>query len=170
MTILYRLSTSFVVVKTVLENICRSCSNFVVVKTGLSNFYRPSTGFGEVQQASFDYRIACWRSVEVWQPHLNVLVACSGLCDTFYFNYHKACWMHVEDCHSRFDCHTACWRVVGFWQDSFDCCKQCRWRCCKPRQFWLPQIWLKLYVEWGSTYTTDTSMFMMMSTHIEVWR
>ena len=83
MTILYRLSTSFVVVKAVLENICRSCSNFVVVKTGLSNFYRPSTGFGEVQQASFDYRISCWRSVEVWQPYLNVLVTCSGLCDTF---------------------------------------------------------------------------------------
>ena len=59
MTILYRLSTNFAVVKTVLENICRPSTSFVVVKTGLSNFYRPSTGFGEVQQASFDYCIAC---------------------------------------------------------------------------------------------------------------
>ena len=30
----------------------------------------------------------------------------------------------------------------------------------------------KLYVEWESTNTTDTSVFMMkkISTHIEVWR
>ena len=59
MTILYRVSTSFAVVKSVLENICRSSTSFVVVKTGLSNFYRLSTGFGGVQKATFDYHIAC---------------------------------------------------------------------------------------------------------------
>ena len=57
MTILYRLSTSFVVVKTVLENIRRSSKNFVVVKTGLSNFYRPSTGFGEVRYSARQFRL-----------------------------------------------------------------------------------------------------------------
>ena len=49
MTILYRLSTIFAVVKTGFENIYKSPTSVAVVKTGLSNFYRPSTGFAALK-------------------------------------------------------------------------------------------------------------------------
>ena len=127
MTFPYRLSTRFVVVKTVLENICKSSTSLVIVKTDLFNFCRPSTGFGVGEQWRSDYHIACLRTVEVHQSS---------------FKYCKVCWLLVADRETHFNHHEACWTPEEDRHTCFDyLLKACRY---SARQFWLLQTLLNI--------------------------
>ena len=96
--------------------------------------------FLAVQQASFDYRKACWKPVDVPQ-------AC--------FNYHKASWKPVQDCHASFDYCNASWKPVEFQQASFDYHIAC-WRTVEVHQtrFHYPNAscsgsWYKFLLPWS---------------------
>ena len=71
------------------------------------------------QQASFDYSVACWTTLEVQQPHFEYCKACWMLVTDrcTCFDLRIAYSMTVEDSGTHFDCHRArvCWRLVDVW-------------------------------------------------------